>query len=438
MYKYGVEKKDKRVIFSDEIIKSRPRSFSLEYDENYSSSISSIYDNLIIPITNGYLSNQRRNELLNQQQKEGAAQNSIPDSLHSQRMAKCKNCCKSLTTFIFSRVGLCLLVVAYAFGGGMVFQFLEAPYEGRVTEGVQRRLHITVEKLFNTSEQSKVLFKTNWTSMARQILEEYQQELVRQTKRGYQGERNEDDIKQWNFPGAILYAITVITTIGYGHITCKTNYGKIMTMIYAIFGIPLMLLCLANIGSTMADAFRFIYCNVCCSYCNLVKKRRNLRALKSVELSHNTSSSLPTTSNTHPTVPSDNIQSPPSSNVVEFVDNFNVDYRKQTIPISVTLSLLSSYLILGAVLFSEWENWKFLDGAYFCFVTLATIGLGDLVPGKSITSTQVEGKLVICALYVLFGLSLMAMCFNLMQEEVRAKFRRLGNKLGIVDDPNFW
>jgi potassium channel subfamily K protein len=159
-----------------------------------------------------------------------------------------------------------------------------------------------------------------------------------------------------------------------------------MTMIYAIFGIPLMLLCLANIGSTMADAFRFIYCNVCCSYCNMIKKRRNLRALQSVELSHNTSPSpSPTTttvtSDTLPTVPSINTEAappPPSSsaNVVEFVDNFNIDYRKQTIPISVTLSLLSSYLILGAVLFSEWENWKFLDGAYFCFVTLATIGLG--------------------------------------------------------------
>ena len=50
--------------------------------------------------------------------------------------------------------------------------------------------------------------------MARQILEEYQLELVRQTKRGYQGERSDDGSKQWNFPGAILYAITVITTIG--------------------------------------------------------------------------------------------------------------------------------------------------------------------------------------------------------------------------------
>ncbi len=154
-----------------------------------------------------------------------------------------------------------------------------------------------------------------------------------------------------------------------------------MTMIYAIFGIPLMLLCLANIGSTMADAFRFIYCNICCSYCNIVKKRRNLRALQSVELSHNSSSSIPsspitTASNTLPVEGSPNIENSPSTNVVQFVDNFNVDYRKTTIPISVTLSLLSSYLILGAVLFSEWENWKFLDGAYFCFVTLATIGLG--------------------------------------------------------------
>jgi hypothetical protein len=219
----------------------------------------------------------------------------------------------------------------------------------------------------------------------------------------------------------------------------KTDYGKIVTMFYAIFGIPLMLLCLANIGSTMADAFRFIYCHICCSYCNLVKKRRNLRALQSVELSHNSSPSSPTlTSNSLPAATSTNIDGQSSANVVEFVDNFNIDYRKTRIPISVTLSLLTSYLILGAVLFSEWENWKFLDGAYFCFVTLATIGLGDLVPGKSITSTQVEGKLVICALYVLFGLSLMAMCFNLMQEEVRAKFRRLGNKLGIIDDPNFW
>ncbi|CAF1545403.1 unnamed protein product, partial [Didymodactylos carnosus] len=207
----------------------------------------------------------------------------------------------------------------------------------------------------------------------------------------------------------------------YGHITCKTNEGKIATIIYAMFGIPLMLLCLANIGSTMADAFRFIYCNICCSYCNMVKKKRNLRALQSVELSHSAVSGLnsgpyptktnnittsvasmnnktmvPGTNRKHPqdgdlssddqttvthadlqqTGPTTTSSLQPPPNVVEIVDNLSVDYRKVTIPISITLSLLSSYLIIGAVLFSRWEEWKFLDGAYFCFVTLATIGLG--------------------------------------------------------------
>ncbi|CAF0734154.1 unnamed protein product [Didymodactylos carnosus] len=410
-----------------------------------------------------------------------------PTNVHLERMERCKNCCKSVTTFIFSRVGLCLLIVAYAFGGGMLFQFIEASHEEKEIVSAQKRLNTTVEKLFNRSIESAVLFHSNWSLMARQILEEYQIELVHVVKRGYQGERQPDDNKQWNFPGAILYAITVITTIGYGHITCKTNVGKVATILYAIFGIPLMLLCLANIGSTMADAFRFSYCNVCCSYCNMVKKKRNIRALQSVELSHSPTSGLnsglyPTkTNNIIPNIstpkinknvmatnrkrhslshyhrdgdvssddqttsthidlqqPGTTVTTSSPQNVVEIVDSLSVDYRKVTIPISITLSLLSSYLILGALLFSKWENWEFLDGAYFCFVTLATIGLGDLVPGKSIKSTQVEGKLVICALYVLLGLSLMAMCFNLMQEEVRAKFRRLGNKLGIIDDPNFW
>ena len=156
---------------------------------------------------------QRRDELLRQQQRFNVEQHPTIRSIHSERIERCKHCCKSLTTFIFSRLGLCLLIVAYAFGGGVVFQLLEGAYEGRVTQGVQRRLNITVEKLFNNSEQSKVLHINNWTTMARQILEEYQLELVRQTRRGYQGERPDND-EQWTFPGAILYAITVITTIG--------------------------------------------------------------------------------------------------------------------------------------------------------------------------------------------------------------------------------
>lgn len=44
--------------------------------------------------------------------------------------------------------------------------------------------------------------------------------------------------------------------LGYGHIAPKTWEGKISTIFYAIIGIPLMLLCLSNIGDIMASSFR--------------------------------------------------------------------------------------------------------------------------------------------------------------------------------------
>lgn len=163
------------------------------------------------------LRKQRRDELLLQQQKQADPTASRSTFIRSERMQRCKSCCKSFTTLIFSRVGLCLLVAAYACGGGMIFQLLEAPYEGQMTGRIQQRLNVTVEKLFNGTSELKYLCPSNWTIMARKILEDYQRELVQQTKRGYQGERFADDNKQWNFAGAILYAITVITTIGNDH-----------------------------------------------------------------------------------------------------------------------------------------------------------------------------------------------------------------------------
>jgi hypothetical protein len=127
------------------------------------------------------------------------------------------------------------------------------------------------------------------------------------------------------------------------------------------------------------------------------------------------------------------------NNLIDIYESTKMsDYRKITVPISVTLFILSSYIVLGAWLFSVWEGWTYLDGAYFCFITLSTIGLGDFVPGNSIKDTQAEEKLVLCSVYLFMGMSLIAMCFDLMQEEVTAKFRRLAIRLGIIDDPDYW
>ena len=37
----------------------------------------------------------------------------------------------------------------------------------------------------------------------------------------------------------------------------------------------------------------------------------------------------------------------------------------------------------GAFLFTIWEDWDFFDAFYFCFVTMTTIGFGDMTPSIS-------------------------------------------------------
>ena len=71
---------------------------------------------------------------------------------------------------------------------------------------------------------------------------------------------------------------------------------------------------------------------------------------------------------------------------------------------------------------------------YFCFFS------GDYVPGNSIndSDTQAQFKLIGVSMYLLLGLSLISMGFNLMQEEATAKFRKLAVRLGIIEDPNYW
>lgn len=71
-----------------------------------------------------------------------------------------------------------------------------------------------------------------------------------------------------------------VSFIGYGHIAPKTTWGKVVTIFYAILGIPLMLLCLSNIGDIMATSFRFLYWRVCCYVCT--KKPKKMKRSRSV------------------------------------------------------------------------------------------------------------------------------------------------------------
>lgn len=58
---------------------------------------------------------------------------------------------------------------------------------------------------------------SNISSVANELLE-YQRNISKAVKNGYDGIDDPEESKQWRFSGAFLYSLTVITTIG------KMNY----------------------------------------------------------------------------------------------------------------------------------------------------------------------------------------------------------------------
>ncbi|VDP27163.1 unnamed protein product [Schistosoma mattheei] len=153
------------------------------------------------------------------------------------------------------------------------------------------------------------------------------------------------------------------------------------------------------------------------------------------------------------------------------------DVSKVTVPISLSLVIMTTYILIGAIVFSIWQDPDYLKWSYFCFITLSTIGFGDIVPGNSnhanptfpclfttycmdnfslliisnrssdfnlhaylfsplkrtkIDSTNPKEKMIIICLYVAIGLSVFAMCFKLMQEEVVDKMKWFALRIGIL------
>merc|ERR1712029_96215 len=80
----------------------------------------------------------------------------------------------------------------------------------------------------------------------------------------------------------------------------------------------------------------------------------------------------------------------------------------------LALAFLTCFLSLGACVFWLWEGWTFFEGFYFCFVTMTTIGFGDMVPDFNYKgarqATDIVGQektvyMLICMIYILVGLA---------------------------------
>lgn len=101
-----------------------------------------------------------------------------------------------------------LLVMIYCGLGGFVFRFVEGAFETFYKCGVKRVKRDFLDTLWNYSHN---LREDDWKSMARRKLMEFEEQLHTAHEAGlhtYSGQ------KSWTFLNAVVYCLTVITTIG--------------------------------------------------------------------------------------------------------------------------------------------------------------------------------------------------------------------------------
>ncbi|ELU00881.1 hypothetical protein CAPTEDRAFT_74395, partial [Capitella teleta] len=341
------------------------------------------------------------------------------------------NCCKKTMKVITSHIGLCGMVVVYAIAGGFMFQHLERANEkSDCTKAENKYRFLENATKFNLWQ---IAFYSRSEADMKYAMDEFQLQLTKfrddvltidygGKNCSFMGQPG-GPAYEWSYPGALLFSVTVITTIGYGNIAPKTMWGRIVCIAYATLGIPLMLLCLANIGDVMADIFRFIYIRICCCGCCRQRKPRNRSSHKEHrspeiwKVEYEANQGLMSQKNE---VITDDDES----------DDEDDSDDKISVPLTITIGVIASYILFGVMLFGIWENWDALEASYFCFITISTIGFGDIVPGSATFENEGDQyKMLGAALYMLFGMAILSMCFSLIQEEIVAKFKYVAERI---------
>ncbi|RXM32639.1 Potassium channel subfamily K member 18, partial [Acipenser ruthenus] len=248
----------------------------------------------------------------------------------------------------------------------------------------------------------------------------------------------------------------------YGHIYPLTTPGKVVCMLYAMVGIPLMLLVLTDVGDLLA----LLLSN---SYKRLRRLSRKRLCFKPFWVDPKTPDDAPPSRYTlngeleikgpleitqvlkaqssvkhkslqlrnaeifNKIIAMENLplvqlkrsmscpqldQLPPSKSIPAFT-GIGEELDKLNVPMTLIVVVVFAYILFGACVLPNWETeWKPFDAFYFCFITLTTIGFGDLVPSH-------PNFFMLTSLFIIVGMTIMSMAFKLGQSRIVSCYRKL-------------
>ncbi|KAM5326058.1 potassium channel subfamily K member 17 [Glossophaga mutica] len=170
---------------------------------------------------------------------------------------------------------------------------------------------------------------------------------------------NSTSMGRWELMGSFFFSVSTITTIGYGNLSPHTMAARLFCIFFALVGIPLNLVVLNHLGHLMEQGVH-----------------RCARRLGSA-----------------------------------WQDPAKARWLAGS---GALLSGLLLFLLLPPLLFSHMEGWSYVEGFYFAFITLSTVGFGDYVIGMDPSRRYPLWYKNTVSLWILFGMAWLALIIKLI------------------------
>uniref|UniRef100_A0A914YDD9 Potassium channel domain-containing protein n=1 Tax=Panagrolaimus superbus TaxID=310955 RepID=A0A914YDD9_9BILA len=174
---------------------------------------------------------------------------------------------KKYARIILPHIGLIILSLLYIVGGAFVFYYLEHPNE----------VFVRGESLRLIEENRKVMLNHLWLLVSENSTtrEEVENSVIEHVDNAskllfdafdthfifvahLRNPSNQVDFS-WTMTTSVFYTTTLLTTIGYGNLVPVTFKGRIFCIFYALFGVPLILITVADIGKFLSENIVWLY-----------------------------------------------------------------------------------------------------------------------------------------------------------------------------------